>query len=466
MKKLIALLLAMLMVIGMFAGCDSTPATTDPNASQGDNTEGTPSGKEKVKLTWWTYESEINTPIFKKWLAKFHEKYDWIEIEVTYLPTDTGPEKTTIAFATDTYPDIISDIYSRLAPAVDAGKTISLQPAIDRIPGLTISDEGLIDGEHHYIWQGSSAAYCVVVNMDIAEEIGVLDRLPQDGLTWSWDDFMYCLRKAKEHGYIGITLFAGSQSSDMWYYSWLMGNGVEICDPQQGILLANKPEYRAKAVEVLNFLKNIVDEGLCQPGAATNIDTDTSKYFQNNKSLMQHNAFNNTAAYMNEYDNGISMVENFQFYPLPTKDGRVGGGDCGAFSSAGVIAFDTVGDGSKLEAIYEAIVFYHSKEGEYFQDCFDAAPAGIPVLDHVVIDESAMDPIFVEQNLNRGNPYAKEHARSEWGPGCGWYADFRMCLFPFMSSFYAGNMTAEQVLENWEAMANNAIATYIEKNTR
>lgn len=467
MKKLIALLLAMLMVLGMFAGCSGDQSdATEPSADVSeDTTPSAPSsGKDPVTISWWAYEDEVVTPIFKKWLEKFHAKYDWITIEVTYLPWDTGPEKQTIAFATRNVPDIMGDTYGRLAPAVDSGLTISLEPVIKEVPGLTSGMEGIIDGEHHYMWQGASVGYAVACNMDLAAELGVLDYLPEDGLTWTWDDFLYCLRAAKEAGYYGVDMYAASQSSDMWYYSWLLGEGVEIIDPAAGVLVANNEQYRETALKVLKFLKQIVDEQLCQPGAATMVDTDVSPLWDGGQLLFTHCGWNNSAGFRVAYDQGTSYVENFEMFAIPTSDGKVGGGDCGAFSSSGVIAFDT-NNGKNLEAVYEALKFYHSEEGGYFQGTQDAAPSGTSILDWVQINPENMHPIDVTNLIERGGPYSVQHARADWGPGYGWYADFRMCWFPQFSSYLGGYITAEEMLDNWELNTNAAIAKYVEENS-
>ena len=223
MKKLIALLLATLMVIGLFTGCNGgsdEPGTDNPAATDPAN-----AGKTPVNLSWWTFESDVMTPKLEAWAERLHDTYPWITIEWTWLPADTGPEKLTVAYATETYPDIISDMYDRLAPAVDAGLTFNLQPAIDKIPGLTLGTEGFVGEEPHYIWVGGSTGYSISCNMDLAAELGIEEYLPDDGMTWGYEDFLACLRAAKEAGYYGIDLFAGSQSSDMWYYTFFFAAG-------------------------------------------------------------------------------------------------------------------------------------------------------------------------------------------------------------------------------------------------
>lgn len=147
MKKLIALLLAMLMVMGLFAGCGDNAGANNPTTDNPAATDPANAGKTPVTISWWSFESDVQTPKMEAWAERLHETYPWITIEWTWLPADTGPEKLTVAYATETYPDVINDMYGRLAPAVDGGLTISLQPAIDNIPGLTPAPEGIVNGD-------------------------------------------------------------------------------------------------------------------------------------------------------------------------------------------------------------------------------------------------------------------------------------------------------------------------------
>ena len=470
MKKLIAMLLAMLMVIGLFAGCAGDPAATTPSESTPVETNPvetdpveTEAPKDPVTLTWWTYESEVNTPLMEAWADRLHEAYPWITIEWTWLPFDTGPEKMTVAFATETYPDIISDTYGRLAPAVDAGLTINLQPAIDMIPGLTMGNEGWVGDEPHYIWQGGSTGYSISCNMDLAAELGIEEYLPDDGMTWGYDEFLACLRAAKAAGYYGIDLYAGSQSSDMWYYTFFFAAGGEIIDIQNKKVVVNEPAYKEANLKVLNLLKTIVDEGLCQPGAATMIDQESQPIWFTDKMLFCHGAWSNVANWVKQYEDGVSMVENFEMFSVPSPEG----GEwpkTGAFSSSGVVAFDTA-DGAKLDAIYTAIAYFYSEEGGMFADFRKVNPAAASILEHDKPITDGLDEVYLINQQQRGNMQAtKGLVRNEWGPAYGWYADFRLTFYPQLQNFYSGNITAEQLLETWQANAQAAIDDWYAKN--
>lgn len=461
MKKLIAMLLAMLMVIGLFAGCTEQPATTDPVETDPvvtDPVEETDPPKEPVTIEWWAFEDERNTPKMTAWAERLHEAYPWITINWTWLPYDSGPEKLTVAFATQTTPDVIGDTFGRLAPAVDAGLTISLQPAIDMIPGLTLGTEGWVGDEPHYIWQGGSTGYSISCNMDLAAELGIEEYLPEDGMTWSYDDFLACLRAAKAAGKYGIDLFAGSQSSDMWYYSFFFAANGGIIDIQTKKAVMNT-EYKEANLKVLNLLKTIVDEGLCQPGAATMTDQEAQPIWFTGEMLFCHGAWSNVASWLDAVEKGTSVVENFEMFGIPTPDGEEWP-QTGAFSSSGVVAFDTA-NGAKLEAIYTAIAYYYNEEGGLMADFRTNNPASASILEYDQPITEGIDQVYITNQVERGNEQASQGlVRNEWGPAYGWYSDFRGGFWPQLQNFYAGNITAEEVLDNWAAHVQGVLDAF------
>lgn len=462
MKKLIAMLLAMLMVIGLFAGCAEQPKPTDPVATDPvatDPVTPTEPAKDPVTLEWWAYEDERNTPKIQAWAERLHEKYPWITINFTWLPYDSGPEKMTVAFATKTVPDVIGDTYGRLAPAVDGGLTINLQPAIDMIPGITLGNEGWIGDEPHYIWQGASGGYSITCNMDLAAELGIEEYLPEDGLTWNYEDFLKCLRAAKAAGKYGIDLWAGSQSSDMWYYSMIFAAGGGIIDPVNKKAIMNQGEYKEANLKVLNLLKTIIDEGLCQPGAATMIDQESQPIWYTGEMLFCHGAWSNVSTWLNDFKNGNNLVENFQMFACPSPEGKEIP-QSGGFSSSGLVAFDTA-NGAKLDAVYTAIAFYYNEEGALLSEFRKDNPASASFVEwDQPLTEGIEEPYLINQ-VQRGNVQAgKGLVRNEWGPAFGWYSDFRQGFWPQLQNFYTGNITADELLDNWAAHAQGVLDAF------
>ncbi len=460
MKKLIAMLLAMLMVIGLFAGCANEPAVTDPATTpvETDPVETDPveTQPDPVTLQFWTYESEVETPIWEAWTKRLQDTYPWITVEWTWLPFDTGPEKMTVAFATETYPDLIFDTYGRLAPAVDGGLTINLQPAIDKIPGLTLGPEGKVGDEPHYIWKGSPTGYSISCNMDLAAELGIEEHLPEDGMSWGYEDLLACLRAAKAANKIGIDLYAGSQSSDMWYYTFFFAAGGEIIDIQNKKVVVNEDAYKEANLKVLNLLKTIVDEGLCQPGAATMIDQESQAIWYAGDMLFCHGAWTNVANWKKNYEDGNSVVGNFQMFSVPSPEGGAWP-YTGAFSSSGCVAFDTA-DGAKLDALYTAIAFMYNEEGGLMAGFREVNPTSPSILEYDKPITEGVEDVFRINQLERGNEQAsKGLVRNEWGPAYGWYADFRLAFYPQLQNYYAGKITAEELLETWQANGQKAI---------
>jgi len=455
MKKLIALLLAMLMVVGLFAGCAEQPAGTEAQGTEGTKaTEGTtatePSAKDPdpVTITWWVYQDDRTDAIHEKLFADLMALYPWITIEPTFLPYDSGPELMSVAFATKDTPNIIGDGYGRLGQGLEAGLGLDITDVIlaNEANMKALPIDGVFDGVYTYYPTGYGGAYSISVNMDLAEEIGCTEYFPEDKLQWSYEDFLTCLRMAKEKGYYGIDLFAGSQSSDMWYYTFFLANGVDITDGGVSRVTVNDPEYQAKALEVLTLLKTIVDEGLCQPGAATMLDQESQPIWFTGKMLFCHGAFSNVGTWQNAVADGTSVVENFDMFAVPTPTGDYVP-DSGSFGNSGIAAFksDNEAENEAAKLCLDAIM---SGKVQYLQECNDAQP-GNPSATWVV--ENWTDEDMIRINKNVGNPYSAAHSRSEFGVLRGWWADFRLTFYPQLQDYYAGNITAEEMLANWAA---------------
>ena len=82
--------------------------------------------EESVTLTAWYYADEGAAEGYNLWAEQVKAAYPYISMEFEELPYDSGPEKFTVAVATNTYPDFYFDAYSRCAPAIKAGKTLDV----------------------------------------------------------------------------------------------------------------------------------------------------------------------------------------------------------------------------------------------------------------------------------------------------------------------------------------------------
>lgn len=158
MKKIIALLLAALMVIGMFAACtpaDKTPddtkapETTDaPETTEGDKTD-VPEKGDPVELTWYTVGG--GTPSnWDSWTAKVNEYLEEkINVHLNYQIIgwgEWGDSRSVIVQTNEPYDLIFTDMGS-FRGDIAMGAFAPLDELIAQTPGLTdLIPEGYLDG--------------------------------------------------------------------------------------------------------------------------------------------------------------------------------------------------------------------------------------------------------------------------------------------------------------------------------
>ena len=120
MKKVICMLLALLMMLAVFAGCakqsetqttdtpaqtdTQTPAETTDEPAPAEDTTDQPASEDPITLTFWTptWRQAAEEAI----IADFEAKYPNIKIEATYLSSADIKTNTKIAASSNTLPDM------------------------------------------------------------------------------------------------------------------------------------------------------------------------------------------------------------------------------------------------------------------------------------------------------------------------------------------------------------------------
>ena len=269
MKKLIALALAAILVLGM-AACSvqkaDTATTAAPAATEAAATEAaTEAPAAATEISLWTY------PI-GKWgdqatvdslLAEFNAAYPNIKVSVEYLTYQDGDDKVNTAIEGNAAPDLVMEGPERLVANWGAkGKMVDLSDlwTADVLADTNASVAAACKAESgaYYEYPLCMTAHCMAINKTVFEKAGAMQYIDEDTHTWTTENFLKAVEAVYNAGYENVgVVFCGGQGGDQGNRA-LINNlyGGTFTDAAHTKYTADSPE-NIKALETLRDTKGI-----------------------------------------------------------------------------------------------------------------------------------------------------------------------------------------------------------------
>ena len=218
MKKYIAIVLALVMVLSLAACGNSNSGTTPPaekpaEAPKADTPAEAPTGGETPaeptggasEITLWTYPigNWGNEEVVNGLTAAF-EAETGIKVNVEYLDYTNGDDKTNTAITSGETPDIIMEGPERLVANYGVnGHMIDLSDMLDdtdyaEINGAVMAACTAPDGAV-YQYPLVMTAHCMAINVNAFEEAGALDYVDLDSHTWTTEQFFQAVQALYDH---------------------------------------------------------------------------------------------------------------------------------------------------------------------------------------------------------------------------------------------------------------------------
>ena len=222
MKKMIALALALVMVLGLCACSVQKTEETKPAETQAAapaETQAAAPEAAPVEISLWTYPigKWTDEATVSALLADFNAAYPNITVKVEYLDYTNGDDKVNTAIEGGQAPDIVMEGPERLIANWGAkGLMVDLK---DIVPAGTydsiISSCTSANGEV-YEMPVCMIAHCMAINRDVFEAAGALQYLNEETHTWnSVEDFFKAVQAVADAGndYVGV-IYCGGQGGD------------------------------------------------------------------------------------------------------------------------------------------------------------------------------------------------------------------------------------------------------------
>ena len=222
MKKIIALLLAIVMVMGLVAcGGDKTPETTKPQAGNNDATTPAvvePTNEPDTIVVMAPPVTGAYLENLKVWAADFNKLYPHLTVEIIETSWGDHNDKLSTMSQAGEAPDIAEissgalGTYVEMGVAIDISKYLSADRLADYDANALeyMSLEGTVYGLPLYLTIQSIGA-----NKTLMEELGIdVAKIQNEG--WTYEEFLEVIAKGTEGGRYGFVFAnAGVTASDM-----------------------------------------------------------------------------------------------------------------------------------------------------------------------------------------------------------------------------------------------------------
>ena len=265
MKKLFAVLLAVVMVVGLCACSVSekpaeTTAATTAAATEGATeaaTEAAPTAASEITL--WTYPIGDwgKQEVVDQLLSEFNAAYPNIKVTVEYLTYTDGDDKVNTAIEGNAAPDIVMEGPERLVANWGAkGKMVDLADlwTDEAKADIYASVEAACNNGSgaYYEYPLCMTAHCMAINKTVFEETGAWQYVDAETHTWTTENFLKAVQTLYDAGYKTVgAVFCSAQGGDQGTRA-LYNNmyGGTFTNAEHTEYTMNSPE-NVKALETL-----------------------------------------------------------------------------------------------------------------------------------------------------------------------------------------------------------------------
>lgn len=269
MKKLIAVLLAVVMVLGL-AACsvsekpaetkapEAAPATEAPAAEAPAEAPAAPAAVTEISL--WTYPigGWGDQATVDSLLAAFSAEHPDIKVSVEYLTYADGDDKVNTAIEGNAAPDLVMEGPERLVANWGAkGKMVNIADLFDDTDKAEINPAALAacftaDGSAAYEYPLVMTAHCMAVNKTVFEAADAMQYLDAENHTWTTEGFLKAVEAVYNAGYENVgVVFCGGQGGDQ-------GNRALINNLYGGTFTnAEHTAYTADSAENIKALETL-----------------------------------------------------------------------------------------------------------------------------------------------------------------------------------------------------------------
>jgi ABC-type glycerol-3-phosphate transport system substrate-binding protein len=472
MKSIISILLALLIVVS-FAGCGAPSATPSekpaettsqaPAAQPSEKPAETPAeagpGDLKAELTLWSMPltNDMETMLTNELIAGFNKQYPNVKINLEMLTWEGGPEKLQIALGTGTTPDLYIDGTARTAALPSKNVLVDISDVIAKYQDKyfpSLLNIGKLDGKNYILPIMSMNAIAMAVNVDLAKELGTFDLLPADKKSWTFTDFYnFCkatTEAGKSKGVYAAALYAGSQSSDIAYYSMMLSGGGKILSDDHKTSAANSPEN----VAVIEMLGKLAKENLISPGASTLKDEDTDALFYNSKIVIDVSGspiYMATTLKQMQEEGSVKTRFEIAPYMYPSADGKTY--HTASWGANTMVLFKNKEDSAKIQAGKAFMDYYLSSPD--FQAKLCAGAGNTPIFQGVQVP---LDDPGIKAINDQIAEWTGLYADSSFGILEPNWIQCRSKFYPEMQALYSGKKTAQEVLDSYKAGVDAVLA--------
>ena len=299
MKKLLALLLCLMMVVPTFALA------------------------EDVEIAVWVYPVGGWTAAnVDPLVAEFEAAHPGIKVTVQYLDYQNGDATVTAAIESGTTPDVIMEGPERLVTNWGAnGKILPLndlwtpEATADIIAASAAVEAACKNSEGtYYEYPLCMTTHCMVINRNYFEKAGALQYVDETTHTWTTEGFLKACEALVDAGYVPGMVYCGGQGGDQ-------GTRALVNNLYSGKFTnAEHTAYTADSAEnlkALETLQSLVNDGLLDAGPAY-VAGDEIPMFCNGTLAMGF-CWNAAAADSNK----ANLAEDVEAFPMafPSDDG-------------------------------------------------------------------------------------------------------------------------------------------------